>query len=306
MLRIGSSLFPVCNAAGHCKNIAEVERLARSAVSGIVVGSITVLPRDGNPGNTFNGDLVYGLNSLGLPNPGIEKIREIGPEMIRIAHAADKPILMSAAGFSPDEFAVLAKAAIDTGFDGVEINVGCPNVADGGKRKAIVSYHRTLMQRSLRAVFSRLGILAYRRLISVKVSPMDPERLQEIAELLVEWPIEVVVTMNAVPNCLDFKDDGTPVIDTPDKTGYAGGSGRQVLQQSLGQVKQWRERLPNAVMVWGVGGVQDALSIKKMRLAGAEVVQVGTAYFSHPDGAKFFGDLATEFINLNEHEGVTQ
>lgn len=288
--------FPVCNAAGHCKDLKEVGLLAASAASAIVVGSITLKPRDGNPGDVFNGNSLFGLNSLGLPNPGIEKLGDIGPQMIRIAHEMNKPIFMSAAGFAPKEFETLSREAYCIGFDGVELNVGCPNVADGGKRKPVISYRRELVRESLEAVFMGEDPDPKHWFVSVKVSPMDPDRLDEIASVIEEFPVNAVVTMNAVPNCLDYHPDGSPVIDTPDKTGYAGGSGKQVLQQALGQVKQWRERLPERIDVWGVGGVQTGFDVQKMLWAGASVVQVGTAYFIS-GAARVFGDTAVEFVN---------
>lgn len=284
--------FPVGNAAGWCKSIPEVATLSRSAASFIVVGSITLLHRDGNPGNTFNGDSVFSLNSLGLPNPGIHQIREIGTEMVHTAHEVGKPIILSVAGLSPDEFLGLTRVAYGVGFDGIELNLGCPNVADGGSRKPIISYRKSLVYDSLSSAFE---FASPKWFISAKVSPMDPDRLDEIASVIEKFPVDAVVTMNTVPNCLDFNSDGTPIINTPDKTGYAGGSGKQVFQQALGQVKQWRDRLPKRIAVFGVGGVETGEDVQKMLRAGASVVQVGTAYFI--GGAKVFGDIATQFIN---------
>jgi dihydroorotate dehydrogenase (fumarate) len=284
--------FPVTNAAGECKSLAEVVKLSQTTVSAIVVGSITLLKRDGNPGQTFNGDLVFGLNALGLPNPGIEEIKKVGPEMIRVAHAVGKPIILSVAGFSVYDYYELARSASDIGFDGVELNLGCPNVVDCGKREPIFSYRSRLVHDS---IASALGGTRPGLFISVKVSPMDAERLCEIASVINVFRIQAVVTQNTVPYCLDFNPDGTTVINTPDGTGYAGGSGKQIFMQALGQVKQWRGRLPAEVEVWGVGGVQSGDDVRKMLRAGASVVQVGTAYFV--GGAKVFGDIANEYVN---------
>lgn len=291
--------FPVGNAAGWCKSVAEVEALAKSAAGFIIVGSITMNQRDGNPGNTFNGDPVFTLNALGLPNPGIEKFEEIGPEMARIAHEAGKPIIASIAGFIPEEFGELARRVEKIGFDGAEVNLGCPNVADDGKRKPIISYRPQLVRASLEAVFGRINAFKPNWFISVKVSPMDPDRIEEIASVIAEFPVDAVVTQNTVPNCLDFNSDGTPVIQTPDKLGYAGGSGKQIFQQALGQVQQWRKVLPEGIAVWGVGGVQSGEDVERMLWAGASVVQIGTAYFV--GGAKVFGDIAMQYIGFTDN-----
>jgi len=293
-----SHKFPVGNAAGHCKSVQEVRAIASSAATFIVVGSITREERTGNPGNTWNGDPLFGLNFLGLPNPGLEKLYTIGSEMIRIAHTAKKPILMSVAGFSPEEYGILCEGAKYLGFDGVEINLGCPNVADDGKRKHIASFDKGLIRSVLSSSFLTMNAHKNPWFVSVKVSPMtDPQQIIDTANILSEFDINAVVTQNTFPNCLDFDDNGNPVIDTPDKTGWAGGSGSSVFHQALGQVSQWRKELPSTIDVWGVGGVQSGKDVQKMLWAGASVIQVGTAYFI--GGAKVFGDIANQYLNLN-------
>lgn len=290
--------FPVGNAAGWCKSVDEVRKLAESAAQFVVVGSITMQSRDGNPGNTFNGT---SLNSLGLPNPGLKKIRGMAPEMVEIAHAAGKPIIMSVAGFAPAEYLELAIAAQGMGFDGVEINLGCSNLVDKGKRKPIASLDLSLTGEIVSQCSCVLKRINSNFFVLVKVSPMsDPLQIIETASLLAQCDIDAIVTQNAFPNALLFNENGTPQIQTPDKTGWAGFAGGAIKPMALGQVNQWRKALDDngAVdkMVWGVGGVQCGRDVRDMQIAGAAVVQVGTAYFV--SGAKVFGDIANEFINF--------
>lgn len=287
--------FPVGNAAGWCKSVFEVDKLARSAAAFIVVGSVTINSRTGNPGNTFDGDPVYCMNSLGLPNPGIESLEKTGPKMIEIARSAEKPIILSIAGFTAEEFWTLSRHAQAIGFDGIEVNIGCPNVVRGAERKPIISYRPDLVSQTLQHIVGSQN--EGRMFVSVKVSPMDPERMREISAVIMRYPVDAVVTQNTVPNCLDFDPNGKPVIETPDHTGLAGGSGKQVFRQALGQVRQWRSLLPEDIAVWGVGGVDSGLDVRKMIWAGASVVQVGTSYFM--SGAKVFGDIATQYVNFH-------
>src|SRR3546814_20609152 len=77
-----------------------IRRPPRSTRTDTLFPYTTLFRSPGNAGNVFNQDLFGGLNSLGLPNPGAEKIREIGPLMVDVAHAAGKPIFMSAAGLA--------------------------------------------------------------------------------------------------------------------------------------------------------------------------------------------------------------
>lgn len=65
---------PIMNAAGpECKKLEDVESLARSSVAAVMVGSITLEERPGNPGNVYwQSPTGFSLNSLGLPCPNVE------------------------------------------------------------------------------------------------------------------------------------------------------------------------------------------------------------------------------------------
>lgn len=286
-MRFPFSGFPVGSAAGWCKTVEQVRQLSLASVSCITVGSYTVLPRDGNPGNVFNGDPDFSLNSLGMPNAGLSYLEAHGREMVDIAHDSDKPIYLSVAGFSSDEYRILAHLGFECGFDGVELNFGCPNVADGGRRKSIVSFDLSMVDEILHT----LGPPASGSILLTKVSPMtNPNDIVNLAELIVHYPVFAVVTMNTLPNCLDFDPGGKAVIQTPDGTGWAGGAGRSVLPIALGQVHQWRKTLPANVQVWGVGGVHTGADVRKMLTAGASAVQIGTGLFIY--GPRIFADIA--------------
>ena len=292
-----NELFPVANAAGWCKTIDEVRNLSRSATEVIVVGSITVPERSGNPGNTF----AIPLNSLGLPNMGIEKLKKIGPEMVRIAHEARKKAIMNIAGFDPKEYRQLARAAQEMGFDGIEINLGCPNVADGGKRKPIASLDLRLTEEIVGLSSSAVKVHDPDFFVSVKMSPMsNPLQIIDTAELLAHCNIDAIVTQNTFPNALLFNEDGSPTIQTPDKTGWAGFAGSAIKPMALGQVNQWRMALNSfgatGIEVWGVGGVETGKDVRDMIWAGASVVQVGTAYFMY--GPKIFSDIGEQYLSL--------
>ncbi len=289
--------FPVGNAAGWCKSVTQAQHLLEGTASFIVMGSFTLKQRDGNPGNTSNGDDRYMLNSLGLPNPGIEALlqSEDLTGLFQRAEEQDVPIILSVAGFNPAEYHTLVRQAVDTGFPGVEINLGCPNVVEGSERKPIASFDPPLVRQILFGVAK----LMQRHFISVKVSPMtNPLDILDLAKVLGEFPhLGAVVTQNTYPNCLLLNEDGTPQIQTPDQTGWAGGSGSSIFSQALGQVSQWHRALPD-VPIWGVGGVSSGRQVRDMLRAGGRAVQIGTAWFNTGGSNRFFGPLASEFANL--------
>ncbi len=281
--------YYIGSAAGWCKTVEHVRELARSAAFFITVGSYTVNAREGNPGDVFNQKPGFSLNSLGMPNRGLKYLETHGDEMVISAHSANKPIYLSVAGFSPEEYKMLAQTGFDLGFDGVELNLGCPNVADGGKRKTIASFDLGIV----REILDSVGKPAERTTLMLKVSPMtNPSNIIDLATLVSEYPIYAVVTMNTLPNCLDLHPNNKSVINTPDGTGWAGGAGSSILPVALGQISQWRKALPEHIHVWGVGGLQSGEAARKMFFAGASAMQVATGLFVY--GPKIFSDIALQ------------
>lgn len=294
--------FPVGNAAGWCKTIEDVRQLAASAADFITVGGYTPLPRPGNPGNTFNGETLMGLNSRGLPNGGETYLEAYGREMVALAHKAGKKIVLNINGFVPDDYAALTIAAGKAGFDGIEVNTACPNIVEGAKRKPIFFFDIGL---SYEVIAAAALALPERMFMLVKVSiSSDPEHIVRFAEMLQHFRVRGVVAANTFPNCLLFRSDWKPQIETPDSTGWAGGSGYVLKAIALGQVNQWRKALPETIQVIGAGGVACGptgygFDVADMLHAGASAVQVGTAYCVY--GPRIFSEIATQYLDLTNN-----
>lgn len=283
---------PIMNAAGTCKLVEDVEKLAPSAVAAILVGSITVEDRAGNSGNTYQFDPrrgLYSLNSLGLPNPGKKYYHKCLPEMVAMAHKAGKPLILSGAGFTPAEYAELALLARDGGADLFEANLGCPNVWDGGKQKRIASFSPYLVAEILRTVSDAVGNDIP---LAVKVSPFsDPYLLAEIAGVVLTSPILCVTAVNTFPNAFGFSERGERLI-TPAE-GLAGLGGPALKPIGLGQVKQWRSLLPPHMHLIGAGGISNGKDVWEYLRVGATAVQVATMYLER--GEAVFSTLLQEF-----------
>ncbi len=287
---------PIMNGAGTCK-IAEFTELLNSNVAAIVVGSITKDPRPGNEGTTYFANDTGSLNSLGIPNPGADYYRQHLPAMVKQAHAAGKLLFLSVAGFAPVDFLLLTELAADCGVDCVELNLGCPNIWEGGAQKRIASFDLHLVSAILTHVES---VVARKPInISLKVSPFtDPSLLETVAreirlrDLLAK--VIAVTTMNTVPNALILDADGQPCI-TP-AGGLGGYAGAGIKPIGLGQVRQWRQHLPDRIQVIGVGGIQTGRDVWEYLHAGATAVQVVTAYCQ--EGKRVFERILTEYIDL--------
>jgi dihydroorotate dehydrogenase (fumarate) len=285
---------PVMNAAGTCKSAEEVHRLARSATAAIVVGSITPAERPGNSGATYHQGDGYSLNALGLPNRGLAYYVEHLPTMARAAHDTGKPLILSIAGFSVEDYAAAATAVSTTGVDLLELNLACPNVWDGGQQKRIACFDEGQTAAILTAVDAALPAgPGY----GVKISPFsDPAALAGLAAVLATAAAagrgpRYVCTSNTFPNGLAFDDAGRPVIGV-ELAGLAGAALRPV---ALGQVHQLRRLLPATIDIVGAGGVTTGRDVADFLRAGANAVQLATAYWNRDADPSVFGAIAADW-----------
>jgi dihydroorotate dehydrogenase (fumarate) len=280
---------PLMVGAGPVKFPEHVREIAQSAASAIILGSITIEERAGNSGTTYYTDSnkQHTLNSKSLPNPGLKYYQQFLPEMIQIAHDHGKPLLVSAAGFSPEEYTQLAEAIAQSGADGLELNLGCPNVTDNnGKQKPIASFRQDLVGETLYKVQRKIGADFW---TTVKLSPFsDPTLLEIIANVIAQSPLANAVTStNTFPNALAFNEQGDKAI-TPNN-GLGGLAGAALKEIGLGQVAQLRMFLPTTIAIIGVGGVSSNTDMRDYLRAGANAVQITSAYIN--SGPSIFEEI---------------
>lgn len=252
------------------KTTEDVQKLISSDCGAIVVGSITVQPRAKNlgPGYWRHKEGLYSLNSFGMPNGGIAYFKDELPKIVALAHAANKPVIVNVAGFSKEEFMRLINLAQTAAADMVELNLGCPNVWVDGQQKNIISYHPPVIKELLDYVREAKPNIK----IAVKISPLPPDILRDVAEVIVDSKIvNAVVATNSYPNA--SVSTGTKIEDEVD---FAGMTGRALKPISLGVVKQLYSLLPNNIDIIGCGGIWSVNDVNDYLSAGAKAVQVAT------------------------------
>lgn len=264
-----SERFTIGNAAcSVAKTIEDVKALAGTNIDIITVGSITEQPRTGNPEPRWYAGDGFALNSFGMPNGGKKFYAECLPVMVRMAHDAGKQLSLSVAGFSTEEYAVLAHLADEANVDSLELNFGCPNVSIDGRAKPIVSFDQASIKEIVTAVrdVTKLPIL-------LKLSPYsNPAELQATARCIAELKgVKGVVTSNTFANGY-IAEQGNDVLASI----YGGVSGKALSAIALGQVRQFRQALPPEIAVIGVGGIETVEDTLHYRHVGASGVQAAT------------------------------
>ncbi len=294
--------FTVSNAAGWIKSPkGSFEDLVRSSVTHVTAGSYTLEKRDGNPEPRYwsndTGAGTASINSLGLPNPGIlasDTIREL-QHMDAACKAHGKKLRISIAGFSNDDFVKLYHTCSTfVPQADIEFNFGCPNVIAAGEHKRIFAFDIALMEQALLSC-ANAGIRIRKN--SIKVSPYsDPMQLRDIAALCNEHKAHVgsVVTCNTFPNAIAFDNDKRAIFGK----GYGGLAGTPLKHIMLGQVAQFREYLDPSIGIIAVGGIHTGQDIKDALMAGADGIQIGTAYFD-TDDPHIFTQALLEYATLS-------
>ncbi|HEY6292399.1 MAG TPA: dihydroorotate dehydrogenase [Terriglobia bacterium] len=262
---------PLFNGGGCCKTVADVRELARSLAGAVLLGSITKEPRLGNAGDVWWVGDVAALNSLGMPNGGAAYLKQHLREMVAIAHGAGKALVVNVAGFQAQEYAELTALALEQGADAVEENLGCPNIVEDGGRKPIFSFDLAAIDEIVSLIEREVGTSAP---IWIKVSPhSDPDLLRRSAAVIARREVVKAVTaINTFPNAYGLDDSGKAVISC----GLAGLSGRALKHIGLGQVRQWRESLPDRIRLIAAGGISSGADIRDYSRAGAGAFQMTT------------------------------
>ncbi|KPA77838.1 dihydroorotate dehydrogenase (fumarate) (DHODH) [Leptomonas pyrrhocoris] len=284
---------PFMNAAGvMCSTTDDLVAMTESASGSLVSKSCTPAPREGNPSPRYK-DLPLGsINSMGLPNKGFDYYLAYA---LSQHHYGAKPLFLSMSGFSAEENAAmcerLAAVATEKGVI-LELNLSCPNVPG----KPQVAYDFDAMRRYLTAVSA-----VYPHPFGVKMPPyFDIAHFDMAAAVLNEFPkVKFVTCINSVGNGLVIDVESETVVIKP-KQGFGGLGGRYVLPTALANVNAFYRRCPEK-LIFGCGGVYSGEDAFLHVLAGASMVQVGTAL--HEEGAGIFARLCSELQQIMGKKG---
>jgi len=271
---------PVLNGSGTFDAIAARRAfgdalLERFPFHAFVSKTITLAPRQGNPPPRLWETPAGLINSIGLPNKGLEGfLAHDLPELAELP----VPLVVSVMGFSRDELATLvARIGERDEVALIELNVSCPNVETG---------------------------------LVMGADPAETSRALERVRPLTAKPLVVKLTPNAsdpaavASAAADAGADAVSLVNTlkgmaldPDGTGqWLGGgtggvSGPAVRAIALEQVHAVAAAVD--IPVIGMGGIASGRHAADFLRAGAACVAVGTENFRDPAaGRRVAGELA--------------
>jgi dihydroorotate dehydrogenase (NAD+) catalytic subunit len=273
---------PILNGSGTFDALAAQRAFGPALLddfpfSAFVSKTITPEPRAGNPPPRLYESASGLINSIGLPNKGLEGFLASDlPELARLP----VPLIVSVMATSHEEFEgmVVAVAERDE-VAALELNVSCPNVESGLIVGASETETRSLVT-ALRAVCSKPLI--------VKLTPnaAEPEAIARAAEDAGADAVSLINTLKA--RATDPRGLGTWL-----GAGSGGLSGLAVRTIALDQVARVAARV--SIPVIGMGGIESGRHALELLAAGAHAVAVGTASFRDPmAGKRVLSELSAE------------
>ena len=272
---------PIINASGTFDAIAArrafgTDVFSRFPFAAFVSKTVTVEPRQGNPPPRLY-ELPGGmLNSIGLPNKGLEGyLAHDLPELAQLP----VPLIVNVMGFTREQVATLVEAFGDRDeVAGLELNVSCPNVETG-----------MIMGADPHETGALLDVVRphTRKPLIVKLTPncTSPGEVAAAAEAHGADAVSLVNTLRGM--AFHPRRPSEPWLGG----GTGGMSGPAIRAIALAQVAEVRSRV--SIPIVGMGGVQNGRHAYELIHAGADVVAVGTESFRDPlAGARVAAELA--------------
>ncbi len=284
-VKIGDLFFknPVLTASGTCgfgKEIADFIDLA--SLGGIVMKGTTLKAREGNDYPRMAETASGMLNAVGLQNKGVVNfIENIYPGIKDIP----TNFIVNVNGSTVEEYVELTEKINELDkIPAIELNISCPNVKEGGMAFGVSCASAERVVKAVRK--------AYGKTLIVKLSP----NVTDIAEIARAVEAEGADSVSLVNTFLGMAIDAhtrKPLLST-----ITGGlSGPAIKPIALRMV--WQVYHAVRIPVIGMGGIMNATDAIEFMLAGAAVIQVGTAIFLDPAAPVKIIDGIDRY--LNEH-----
>ena len=258
---------PVIPASGtfgfgaEFKNLYDINILGSFSFKGT-----TKEPRFGNPTPRIAECREGMINSVGLANPGIDKV--ISEELPALREIFHKPIIANISGFSVDEYKYCCERINkEDQVEIIEVNISCPNVHAGGMAFGTCPDAAAEVTAAVKSVTDKP--------VYMKLSP-NVTSITDIAKACEAAGADGISLINTLLGMRIDIRRGRPVI--ANKMG--GFSGPAIFPVAVRMVYQVYDAVN--IPIIGMGGVSTAEDVIEMMMAGASAVEIGAQNLVDP------------------------
>ena len=259
-------------------------------VGAIISKGLTPLPRPGNTGVRVAETPGSMLNCIGLENPGIDVfLRDILPRVQQ--EASETAFIANFSAGTVEEYGMMAAKLDVDGVDGVEVNISCPNVKEGGivfgtDPRAAAAVTEAVKKNTKKPVI-------------VKLSPNVTD-IALMARAVEEAGADAIALINTLTGMVIDTRTWQPLLGN-----ITGGlSGPAVKPIAVRMV--WQAAQAVKIPILGLGGITCGEDAVEFLLAGASAVAVGAENFVHPDAVVRVAEDIDAYLAARGLEHVSQ
>ena len=262
-LKLKNPVMTASGTFGYGEEYSEFVDL--NMLGAVVVKGISLKPMEGNPPPRICETPCGMLNAIGLQNVGLKRFLK---EKLPYLRTFDTKVIVNVLGNTIQEYVKLAKALDEAGVDGIELNVSCPNVKQGGilfgtDRKALAKLIAKVRQAVSKSV------------LITKLSPTVSD-IPGFARTAEENGSDAITLINTIPAMAIDAETWKPRLSN-----ITGGlSGPAIKPIAIRMV--WEASRAVGIPVIGVGGIMNTQDAVEFMLAGATAIEVGTGNFLNP------------------------
>ena len=253
----------------------------------IVLKSVTLKPRQGNPAPRLAETPCGLLNAIGIHNIGVEALKK---EKLPLLRNSGTPVIVNIWGENPGEFLEMADILNDAeDIAGIEMNLSCPNV--GGRLFSQDAASAASLLKSVRKR-CRLTLIA-------KLSPQVTD-IAEIAKACEDNGADAVSLINSFPAMAIDIAGRKPLLGNV-TGGLSGPAIRPIAVKMV-----WDVSRAVKIPVLGMGGIMSAGDAVEFILAGAASIAVGTGNFVNPGVTEEIVDGIEDYMVRNGFSSVPE
>ena len=228
------------------------------------------------------------VNAIGLQNPGADAFVD---DCLPFLRDYDVPVIVNIWGRTVAEYAEVAERLTDVeGIAGLEVNISCPNVKEGG-----MSFGTD--------VASAVSVIsAVRKRTTLPMIPKLSPNVSDIsafARAAEDAGADAISLINTLPAMVIDVDTRRPVLSNV----VGGLSGPAIRPVAVKMV--WESAKAVKIPVIGMGGITCARDALEFIIAGASAVAIGTANFADPTTALNVADGIAEYLQKHNISNVS-
>jgi dihydroorotate dehydrogenase (NAD+) catalytic subunit len=288
-LDFASPIVLLSGCVGFGEEYTRVEGFSNRDVGAIALKGTTLAPRLGNPPHRVYETPSGMLNAIGLQNPGADAVvRRILPTL----DFTETRFLANVSGSTIEEYVEVVRRFDDSPIDGMEINISCPNVKEGGVQFG------NYPEMSARVVEACRR--ATKKPLITKLSPNQTD-IQENARRCIEAGSDGLSLINTVMGMAIDVATRRPVIGNV-QGGLSGPAIKPIALLKVWQVYQVAKA--HNVPIIGQGGITNATDALEFIVAGASAVGLGTSLFYDPHVCRKINAGIADYLAANGFASV--